>query len=74
MAWHGLTGEAYSASMRDNAEDKATADYLHDTAYEAGSQVPYIAVEDTRVCPHCAGHGGSDSEYVGGASWQGSFG
>lgn len=49
MAWHGLTGEAYSASMRDNAEDKATADYLRDTAHEAGSQVPYIAVEDTRA-------------------------
>ena len=42
----GLPGTVHFASMRDDVEDKATIDYLRDTALQAGLQAPYIAVED----------------------------
>ena len=44
--------------------------------YIAGGGAYYYSAYNstTRVCPHCAGYGGSDSPYGGGGSWQGSSG
>ena len=42
----GLPRRLHFMAMRDAVEDRATIDYLRDTALQAGLEAPFIAVED----------------------------